>query len=150
QFPLSLRIKAKEHTQVFEKIVPIILDHVATFGEVSTLAEGGEYGYFFDDPIYTSDALLWKDEKDNARAIEKLEHVCARIAPLADSDFTAEVIKYALWDYATEVGRGSVLWPMRYALSGRDKSPDPFVLGSILGKETTLERINTAIKMLGV
>ncbi|MFZ2832068.1 MAG: glutamate--tRNA ligase family protein, partial [Minisyncoccia bacterium] len=42
QFPLSLRIKAKEHTQVFEKIVPIILDHVATFGEVSTLAEGGE------------------------------------------------------------------------------------------------------------
>ena len=65
-----------------------------------------------------------------------------------DVFFTPETIKTAIWDYATEAGRGSVLWPMRYALSGRDKSPDPFILSSILGKEATIRRIENAIKLL--
>jgi glutamyl/glutaminyl-tRNA synthetase len=47
--------------------------------------------------------------------------------------------------YATEVGRGSVLWPVRYALSGLDKSPDPFTLISLLGTNESLKRIERAI-----
>ena len=53
-----------------------------------------------------------------------------------------------MWDYATEEGRGDVLWPLRYALSGRDKSPDPFTLCEILGKEETLARITKALRVL--
>jgi hypothetical protein len=35
------------------------------------------------------------------------------------------------------------------ALSGLDKSPDPFVLAEILGKQETIVRLNQAIQILG-
>ncbi len=43
---------------------------------------------------------------------------------------------------------GSTLWPMRVALSGLEKSPGPFQLAWVLGKDETLERIRNAIKIL--
>jgi hypothetical protein len=64
-------------------------------------------------------------------------------------DFAEENIKKTIWDYATDKGRGSVLWPMRYALSGCDKSPDPFVLAEVLGKDETIYRLNNAINKIG-
>ena len=45
-------------------------------------------------------------------------------------------------------GRGAVLWPLRYALSGKERSPDPFTLLSILGKEESISRIQKAIAIL--
>ncbi|NQV92976.1 glutamate--tRNA ligase, partial [Candidatus Kaiserbacteria bacterium] len=53
-----------------------------------------------------------------------------------------------LWGYAEEVGKGSVLWPMRVALSGKEKSPDPFTLAEIFGKEETINRLKNAHKSL--
>lgn len=148
RFPEMLRIKAEDNSEIFSKVIPIILDHISTFGEVRTLVEAGEYGYFFEDPTYPREALLWKDEKDNALAIEKLQKVLVLIDGINDTLFVSETIKTTIWDYATEVGRGNVLWPMRYALSGRAKSPDPFSLAGILGKETTLRRIKNAVRLL--
>ena len=46
-------------------------------------------------------------------------------------------------------GRGAVLWPLRYALSGEEKSPDPFTLISILGKDESISRVQAAIGILG-
>jgi len=43
-----------------------------------------------------------------------------------------------------------VLWPLRYSLSGREKSPDPFMIASIIGKSKTLARIENARRQLGV
>ena len=64
---------------------------------------------------------------------------------LDQADFsTAESIKNTLWQYAEEVGKGEVLWPLRIALSGKKQSPDPFTLAFILGREKTLERIQKA------
>jgi glutamyl/glutaminyl-tRNA synthetase len=36
---------------------------------------------------------------------------------------------------------GNVLWPLRVALSGKEKSPEPFLLAHALGKKETLSRI---------
>jgi hypothetical protein len=57
-------------------------------------------------------------------------------------------IKSLIFDYATEKGRGEVLWPLRVSLSGKDKSPDPFTLLYILGKQESLKRITDAIGKL--
>ena len=65
-----------------------------------------------------------------------------------EKDFSKDKVKEILWPYAEEVGRGDILWPMRYALSGLDKSPDPFMLSEILGKNETIERLNRAISLL--
>mgnify|MGYP003476064464 CR=1 FL=1 len=49
---------------------------------------------------------------------------------------------------AEKIGKGNILWPMRYALSGKEKSPDPFIISEILGKEETLKRLNFAYELL--
>ena len=41
--------------------------------------------------------------------------------------------------------RGELLHPVRYALSGLDKSPDPFIIAEILGKNETLSRLQKAL-----
>ena len=45
-------------------------------------------------------------------------------------------------------GRGAVLWPVRYALSGAERSPDPFTLISILGTEESISRLEAALAIL--
>jgi len=52
-------------------------------------------------------------------------------------------------DFIGGKDRGAILWPMRYALSGLDKSPDPFTIASILGKEETLKRLGVTTEKLG-
>jgi glutamyl-tRNA synthetase len=92
--------------------------------------------------------LLLKGAKADAGEVAghlaRVEELVADMkAPLS-----AEAAKEALFPYATEVGRSKVLWPLRVALSGKEKSPDPFTLCGILGKETVLARIRTARNML--
>ena len=53
-----------------------------------------------------------------------------------------------LMAYATEVGKGNVLWPVRYALSGQDVSPDPLTILDILGKDESLKRLERAVAIL--
>ena len=63
-----------------------------------------------------------------------------------DSDFNVENIKNSLMNLAnTFSSRGELLHPVRYALSGLDKSPDPFIIAEILGKNETLSRLQKAI-----
>ena len=65
---------------------------------------------------------------------------------LNEKDFTKENIKNILMKIAEKLeNRGELLHPVRYALSGLDKSPDPFVIAEILGKNETLSRLQKAI-----
>ncbi len=131
------------------RATPTLVDHLSNFGEIKEQAERGDVGYFFEDPTMRPEALFWKGDPDRAHTVHKLDKVLEMLQKLSSDDFEAMTIKATLWDYATEVGRGNVLWPMRYALSGRDKSADPFTLAGILGKETTLRRLEHAKKILG-
>ncbi len=150
RMPADLRAEAKNNPELFEKILSLILERINSFGEIAELASGGEIGYFFQDPTYPVESLFWKDDKDAGHTRAHIDKVIELLQKISPTDFTAEGIKAALWDYATEVGRGNVLWPLRYALSGRDKSPDPFMLASILGPEVTLRRIEHARQLLAV
>lgn len=53
-----------------------------------------------------------------------------------------------LMSYAEREGKGNVLWPVRYALTGQEASPDPFTIMEILGKEKSLKRLEKAIMVL--
>ena len=41
--------------------------------------------------------------------------------------------------------RGMVYWPLRVALSGKEKSPDPVQLVVVLGKNEVVKRVKKAI-----
>jgi len=57
-------------------------------------------------------------------------------------------VKDELMVLAEKEGKGEVLWPLRVALSGLEKSPDPFTLLEIFGKAESLARLDKAIEML--
>ena len=59
--------------------------------------------------------------------------------------WTKENLEKIIMAEANKLGdRGKMLWPLRYALTGRDESPGPFEIMEILGKEETLARIKIA------
>jgi len=132
----------------FEKILPVIVERINVFSDIEKMAKEGELQYFFAKPEIDTEKLFWKDDKDVDKTKQRIEKVISILEEISDKDFTAEKIKENIWDYATEEGRGSVLWPMRYALSGRDKSPDPFTLAELLGKKETIERLQIAMQKL--
>lgn len=121
--------------KLLEKIIPQIRERVSTLGEVGEMEKAGELEYYFTAPVVTKELL--KTSEFLPMTIELVERV-------SGMDFTAEKIKETLWDFATEKGRGNVLWPMRTALTGREKSPDPFTVAAIIGKEETIRRLNNA------
>ena len=80
--------------------------------------------------------------------IDKISYKSYPTVPDWRPEFTEVSIKTILMPKAEELGKGSVLWPLRVALSGKDKSPDPFTLLAILGKEESLKRIEKASNLL--
>ena len=129
------------------KIIPILQERISTFGELKTLFTAGEYDYLFIDPTPTKDALIWKKDTDFAVPATNLEAVKTLVIDMPESG-TREEIQALLDPLAIERGKGSVLWPLRMSLTGKDKSPDPYTLLATLPKETSLRRIENAIAIL--
>lgn len=130
------------------RIAPVALDRIQKFSDVITMADEGEFDYYFAKPSYAHASLTWKTDEP-ATSAKHLREACALLSKLDEDSFSRDQVKNAIWDYAESVGRGNVLWPMRVALSGREKSPDPFVLAELLGKEETLVRLTDAAQSLG-
>jgi len=136
--------------EMIRKITPVVLNRINKFGDIDAMTKEGEWDYFFVKPEYEKEKLFWKGESDAEKTKKRIKKVAEILQNLPEEDFTAENIKESVWDYATKEGRGSVLWPMRYALSGRDKSPDPFTIAEVLGKEKTIKRLTDALDKLDV
>jgi glutamyl-tRNA synthetase len=129
------------------RIAPIALDRIQKFNDVITMASEGEFDYYFTKPTYAGVSLTWKtDEKSVTK--NHLAEASKYLMKVDEDTFNRDEVKKAIWEYAESVGRGNVLWPIRVALSGREKSPDPFVLAELLGKEETLARLSEAQKAL--
>lgn len=127
-------------------ITPIIIEHITHFGQIVEMAEAGDIAYYFSAPNYPKEKLFWKQDNDPSVLAGRLNTITDLLSAIPESQFEKNEIKATLWDFAEKEGRGQVLWPLRYALSGKDKSPDPFQLASILGKDETLKRIQGAIQ----
>lgn len=136
-------VKDKEF---ISKISSIIFDRIDKWSDINNLIEEGELQYFFDKPSYSIDKLIWKEsnKEDTKKYLLKISELLNN----SNNFSNIEDIKNIIFDYATEQGRGSVLWPLRFALSGKEKSPDPFTLIYILGKEESLDRVAKAIESL--
>lgn len=130
-----------------QKLTPSIIERIHNKTEITEAARAGEYTWAFDEPAYDTTLLQWKNDDSAAASLPRLK-TAAQL--LEDADFDSiESIKAAVWPFAEKTGRGEVLWPLRVALSGRERSPDPFTCAFVLGKEETLRRIETACVKIG-
>ena|SRR3989344_1927607 len=128
-------------------MIPILRDRIVRLSDLGEMEREGELGFFFKAPDYEAKELLWKGKGESSSAAGHLRKIKEIVDSLGE-EFSAEEAKSTVWPYAEEAGRGDVLWPMRYSLSGKERSPDPFVIASTLGKTETLKRLETAIEKL--
>lgn len=126
-------------------LVPLFLERISRWSDVAELIAAGEMDFFYKPPKINKEQLIYKNtppEKINNNlnlAIKALEEI-------TEENFTTENIKTNLMLLADNLSsRGELLHPVRYALSGQSKSPDPFIIASILGKNETLARLQKAI-----
>ncbi len=130
-----------------ERLQPAVFDRIHTKTEIITAAEAGDYNWAFAPITVETTMLAWKNDDSAAAAVPRLKKV---LELLATADFsTPETLKTALWPYAEEVGKGEVLWPLRVALTGAERSPDPFSCLYILQREESIQRIKAACDKIG-
>jgi len=105
--------------------------------------------YFFTEPAPEKGKLSWKNQPA-AEAAARLTEVGELLSDLPPDDFTAPILETKIKKMIEEKGgkNGETLWPLRVALSGREASPGPFDIMTVLGKEKTLRRIDAAIALL--
>lgn len=132
----------------FERFIPELRERIETFGDIRAMEAAGEFAYYTEAPTYEIQNLLWKKAPDISATVKRLRKVLELLEPVSREAWSAESIKGALWSFAEAEGKGEALWPVRYALTGQEKSPDPFTVAGILGRDESLQRIKTAIAKL--
>ncbi len=128
-------------THLLEKLAPLIIERIHKGIDITAMCEEGELSYFLDAPTVSRDGLCFKDTafEDAQTALAEIVNV---LEPIESWDIAT--IKEAVMTYAdTLPSRGVALHAMRFALSGKAKSPDPFTIASIIGKEDTITRLTT-------
>jgi len=134
-----------QNSSIAPKLVPIILERISKWSDVSDMARAGELDFFFKAPEIQKEKLIFKNTP-SAKIKNNIELAVKALSEIEENDFSVENIKSSLMLLADNLdSRGEILHPVRFALSGRDKSPDPFLIASILGKNETLSRLQNAI-----
>lgn len=111
--------------------------------------------YFFTAiPKLETEKLVWKksnpkDTEQNLRLVQDL------FRTLDDETMqSAEALETAVKSFISEhdFDMGSILWPLRYAMTGEDKSPSPFEVTSSIflgwGRENIMDRLQNGINEL--
>ncbi len=133
------------------KAVQIIQERAETFEQAfellhtdcSFLEDSTNYGAPFPTPLLTKGA-----KADASTVLLHLTALMEILKDIKEKDFTAANVKEIVFPYAEKAGRSTVLWPLRVALSGKEKSPDPFIMAEYLGKDMTVQRIDSALQRL--
>jgi glutamyl-tRNA synthetase len=125
------------------QITPLIRERIKLLREVLTAAD-----FFFVDQLPPYDpAELIPQKGDAAMALKALQK--AR-AVLPNVEFRHDPLNEALRTAAQELGMkpGQMFQPIRVAVCGRKNAPPLFETLEVLGKDTTLKRIDQAIGKL--
>ncbi|MEK7642506.1 MAG: glutamate--tRNA ligase family protein [Patescibacteria group bacterium] len=139
--------KIKEHfsqTNIHPKLIDLVFERIEVISDIDDLVQNGELGYFFNKPDLDGSKIAWKNQ-----SMEDLKRIMNQELRILENPLeNVEKVKEELVNLAEKEGKGEVLWPLRYALSGKEKSPDPFTLIDILGIKEGQKRIQDAISKI--
>jgi nondiscriminating glutamyl-tRNA synthetase len=129
---------AEEKEKYLKKVLQIEQDRLNNLSEV-----GENNQFFFTDIIYNKEMLLWKTMTDSELQ-ESLEKSIAVLTAIDEDAWEIKNIEEKLFAAAGDK-KGDLLWPLRVALSGAQKSPSPMELAWVLGKAESLRRLKKAL-----
>lgn len=132
-----------EYGPLKDKLLPLIIERITHYGEVARVEP--EFRFLIEMPRHESGLLVWKGEtkESTVNSLRKLSALLESYNPTAHGD-----PRTYLFPYSDPSNRGAMLWPLRVALSGKEKSLDPFTIINLLGKDESLRRIKAAIENL--
>jgi glutamyl-tRNA synthetase len=145
-----------EDKNKFDKIILTVMrERINKASEILDLINLGEINCFYTN-LYNQELanfdkskLLFKTQSETEMK-ELLNKVKSRIEESvelkSEENWTVENLKNLIFDWAGEYGRGNVMHPLRVSLSLLDKSPDPFTIMSVLGREESLRRLDLFLK----
>lgn len=125
------------------RMIPTARERAVTYTSYYNDFTTGEYDYLLTAPNYGTVPLVWK--KGTREKTKMILNALLQITSNSPSD--AEILE-KIKKLAVKEGNGDVLWPLRVALSGKEKSPDPYTLLHVLGKEEVTKRLTNAINSL--
>lgn len=121
--------------KVSDEAVPMITERLEKLSD----AQGFEF--LWERPEYPKDLLLWKTS-----SFSDVKMILGRVAKIIEAN--PKDLRLSLDELGKEIGnRGLVYWPLRVALSGKEKSPDPVDIANVLGKPEVIDRIDQALKL---
>jgi len=128
-----------------EKISRLIQIRIERFTEIPTMVK-----FLYELPDY--DAALFENPKSKS-TLQSSREILQEVIPLLESmqEWTNESLFTALKDFAAAHGYkiGTVMWPIRTALSGQFASPGGATeLADLLGKDETLRRLKIGLEKL--
>lgn len=133
-----------------DRVLLLVRDRVTLPSQVADLTAS----FFKEELDYAKASLTWKTQaKDEAR--ERLIGVQTLLKDIDEDSFSQNQARVEhekrIKDFIVQKGwgNGDTLWPLRVALSGEEKSPSPWELLEVLGKERSLKRLDAAIHHLG-
>ncbi|WP_299156255.1 glutamate--tRNA ligase [uncultured Tenacibaculum sp.] len=124
-----------------EKVVSLIKERAVFVADFWNLSS-----FFFQNPTEYDAKAAKKQWKETTGAL--MEELTAVISNI--EDFTIETAQTEIkgWITSKEIGFGKVMQPLRLSLVGKLAGPDLFDIMTMIGKETTLQRIKNAIEKL--
>lgn len=146
----ELTTKEKDETFI-ERCLLLVRDRLHRPQEVVAQVEP----LLVERVVYGNVSLMWK-QQTKAEVLERLSALKMVVLSMDDTCFSLELskgvaaIESALRQCMTEKGwgAGDTFWPLRVALSGEEKSPSPFDLLWVLGKDRAIHRLDGAIDFL--
>lgn len=102
--------------------------------------------YFFEAPNqYEEQNLKKRWKEDSAELLGKLSQKFEQINNPSKEDYEKALDELSV---QLNINKGKLVHPLRIAVSGIGEGPGVFDIITILGKEETLKRINTALQKL--
>jgi len=125
------------------KVIPLLKERVSKVDEFADMGR-----FFFEDPTTYDDQALKKWKNDSTELVLAWKE---RAQQLDDASFKAERLKELLTEVIEEkgVGFGKLMMPLRIATTGQGFGPDLFPALELIGKQSVMRRIDTAIAQLG-
>lgn len=134
---------------IVRRSIKTIMERTNVWSDITKSLDNAEWDFIFSEPEYESDLLMWKKSDITKIQLKTiLTEVSESLKKISDDNFTKENLTSSLITLLTTYGKGDVLWPLRYCLTGLERSPDPYEVAYILQKEKTLKRIEFAINKL--
>lgn len=139
QFIGDDNMKSTLPDETLENALRYIRPRIVRLDEVQT-----QLHTIFVLPPYDKTLLLWKGKITENSARDIIDSLINILSGIKPSEFTLSSVESNITPLLQKNGKGSVLWPLRAALSGKEASLGPYELAHILGKSEVLRRLERA------